>query len=70
MFYLSNANFNLAIAYLQRGRLRLSANESITGGEQVLAELLNRALKFLDLSLVVCGGHPYKLVEHCGALVP
>ncbi len=70
LFYLIAAYFNLANAHLQRGRFGLCANKSITGGEQVLAELLDRALKFLNLSLVFCGCHHYKLVEQCGALVP
>ncbi len=44
LLYLSHTNLNLAVTHLQRGRFGLCANESITGGEQVLAELLNRAL--------------------------
>jgi len=44
LFYLITAYFNLANAHLESGRFGLCANESITGGEQVLAKLLNRAL--------------------------
>ncbi len=68
LFYLSQTDLNLAVAHLESGRFGLCANESITGGEQVLAKLQNRALKFLNLSLVFCGGHPYKLVERAAVL--
>ena len=40
LFYLIAAYFNLAYAHLESGRFGLCANESITGGEQVLAKLL------------------------------
>lgn len=44
LFHLSHTDLNLAVTHLKRGGFGLCANESITGGEQVLAELLNRAL--------------------------
>ena len=70
LLYLSHTNLNLAVTHLQRGRFGLCANKCVTRREQVLAELLNCALQFLDLSLVVLRGHLYKLVEPYGATLP
>jgi len=44
LLYLSNTDLDLAVTHLERGGFGLCADKSITGGQQVLAELLNRAL--------------------------